>query len=456
MEPATQALLAFLLLFVVRYLRTAVGIYANITYKPIKSSRHSTISPGDVAVIIPTTYKNPLELIKCIRRILDCSPRQVFVVTSHAKTASLQMKLDFLCLGQHVQVIGVDKLNKRHQILAALPQVKASITVLADDDVMWPDNYLEYLLAIFENPKVGAGGTRQRVRRELIPTAMNFLGIGYLERRVWNNITTNAIDGSISTLSGRTAAYRTEILASDEFRHYFTNDTWLGKPLNSDDDKCLTRYVYSHGWSIVIQSDPRSIIETTVELDFWGYLSQCMRWARAHWRGNFTVMTNERYWCSRTYPWGWFVIYVCQFMTPALIFDGLLFALYSNFLSEVDASSSAKILAYAGLAIWVVFTKILKLLPHLCRHPSDIKFVPVAVLFSYFHGIINIWALLTLNVTHWGSQKLEDLEKPSKDGARRAAEGSGELDSLLANPSDQIACEDGQQRDDPGTRSSLL
>ncbi|KAK4903481.1 hypothetical protein LTR27_000412 [Elasticomyces elasticus] len=71
----------------------------------------------------------------------------------------------------------------------------------------------------------------------------------YHERRAWNNICTNAIDGSLSTLSGRTAAYRTEILQEPGLYNWLEHQT--------DDDKCLTRYVYSHGWRITIQSSPR-------------------------------------------------------------------------------------------------------------------------------------------------------------------------------------------------------
>ena len=58
--------------------------------------------------------------------------------------------------------------------------------------------------------------------------------------------------------------------------YYFQNDSWLGRKLNSDDDKCLTRYVFAHGWKIAIQFDERSIIETTLE-DNSTYIDQCLR-----------------------------------------------------------------------------------------------------------------------------------------------------------------------------------
>ena len=271
------------------------------------------------------TLKSPTKVLHCIHRVAQCNPARIIIVTAVAN-AHLVEDLCAASSIENVLVLSVEKLNKRNQMLVVLQEVKTDIIVFADDDVFWPDEYLTHLLAIFEDPAVGASGTRQRVRRNAQPNGWNFLGIAYLERRVWNNIATNAIDGSISTLSGRTAAYRSEILKTEEFAYYFANDTWLGRPLTTDDDKCLTRYVYSHGWRIAIQVS--TVIETTLE-DNWAYIEQCKRWARGHWRGNFIVMTNETYWRSLRYAWGAYVIYAGQFQTPSILWDaGLFFLLH--------------------------------------------------------------------------------------------------------------------------------
>ena len=399
------ALAFFVVVFVSRYVRTVVSMFTWITFKPKPIAEKPKYRSKDVTVVVPTTFKEPGELVKCLKSITSCSPAQLFVVTSNAN-----VKLAQTCCAlksfQTIRVLGVDKLNKRSQMLRALQEVQTKTTVFANDDIVWPSSrYLDYLLAIFEDPKVGAGGTRQRVCRRS-GNIWNFLGICYLERRVWNNVTTNAIDGSISTLSGRTVAYRTEILKTDEFSHYFMNDSWLGRKLNSDDDKCLTRYVYSHGWSIALQSDPRAIIETTLEEDT-KYISQCVRWARAHWRGNFTVMTNETYWRSWKYWWGAYVIYFGQFQTPALVVDGLQFWLLFK---TIEHSPGLIKPAFILLGLWIFLTKILKLTPHFVRHPRDLRFIPVSIAFSYLHGFINMYALCTLHVTGWGSQNLEQLE----------------------------------------------
>ena len=397
----------FVVLFVTRYLRTVVSIFTWNLYTPKPISEKPKYRSEDVTVIVPTTYQSPGELVQCLKSSMRCSPAAVLIVTSYAKLEVVKTCCAINFSGKTVRVLGVQKLNKRRQMLKALEEVKTSTTVFADDDVFWPVEYLDYLLAIFENPDVGAGGTRQRVRRNKEKINFwNFLGICYLERRVWNNVTTQAIDGSISTLSGRTAAYRTEILQTEEFLEYLVSDSWLGKKLNSDDDKALTRYVYSHGWDIAMQFDGRAIVETTLH-DNSKYLSQCMRWGRAHWRGNFTVMTNEAYWLSSRYWWGAYVIYFGQFQTPAFLVDGILISLLISGLRELPVYRT---LGAILLGSWILGTKVLKLIPHFRCHPEDLKFIPIAILFSYLHGIINVHALLTLYVTAWGGRNLDELK----------------------------------------------
>jgi cellulose synthase/poly-beta-1,6-N-acetylglucosamine synthase-like glycosyltransferase len=410
--------LALVLALAARYTRLFVGICANLTVKPFLVAATPSFPPQEVTVVIPTTFKTPDELAQCIGCIQSSNaPKEVFVVTGDSNVAAacaLVAANNF----SNVKVLGVAKLNKRTQLLAALSQVTTPITVFADDDVFWPQGYLPQLTAIFENSKVGAGGTCQRVRRNTtapVTGFWNILGISYLSRRVFNNITTNAIDGSISTLSGRTAAYRTAILKCPEFSYYFTHDTWMGRPLNSDDDKCLTRYVYAHGWSIAIQTS--TALETTVE-DNVQYLAQCLRWARAHWRGNFTVMMNETYWRSTKYAWGCYVIYASMFQTPSLFVDGAL--AYLLCLALTSCSSSVRLGCYALFAAFLFFTKVVKMVSHFKQHPGDIVWLPALIAFSYAHGFLNLYAVATMTTTVWGGKNLH-AESPTVEPKSEAA-----------------------------------
>lgn len=44
------------------------------------------------------------------------------------------------------------------------------------------------------------------------------------------------------------------------------------------------------------------------------------------------------------------------------------------------------------------FTKVVKLVGLFKRNPSDLMFLPVSILFGYFHGLIKLYALATLRI----------------------------------------------------------
>jgi cellulose synthase/poly-beta-1,6-N-acetylglucosamine synthase-like glycosyltransferase len=411
-----------LLCFLLRFTRLFVGICANIFYKPIPVPASPTyIVSRDVTVLIPTVFKNPSELAECIGRMIGrdgSGPKEIFVIVLESNVQPARELMDANSF-KNVTVLGVPKLGKRNQLLRALPIVQTEIVAFADDDVFYPDNYLQNLIAIFENPKVGAGGTCQRTRRTAgsswYPTNFwNILGISYLERRVFNNLTTNAIDGSISTLSGRTSAWRTKVLKCQGFYDHFVGSkaTFRGKKLDSDDDKSLTLWGYSQGWEIVIQ---RSVcLETTLE-ENPKYIHQCLRWARARFRGNFTVMSRASYWRSRKYAWGTYVIYFSMFQNPSLFIDIGFAYLLSKILAPCSPETQS--LCWILFLLWVLFTKLVRLIPHMMRHPSDLVWMPALILFGYFHSLLNIYALCTLTTTAWGGKDIPALNKtdPVKD-----------------------------------------
>jgi len=371
---------------------------------PIPIPQNSSLFPTDVTVVVPTNASNLLELVASLRSILACEPARVILVTAEGLVEKVKRIFKEHDVNTNiVEVISIKKLNKRSQMVAALKIIRTTVTVFADDDVIWPSQYLTYLLAPFEDTKVGAVGTRQRVRRQETSTLIHFLGTSYLERRSFMTCAFNAIDGSVSTLSGRTAAYRTNILKNEPFYHAFINSNWRGHLLNTDDDKFLTRWVFSHDWKIRIQPDERAILLTSLEETYTGYGHQCLRWARAHWRGNLVVMTKETYWFKQHW-WSFYAVYMASFQTPALIVDGFLLWLLYHALEGCD---DLQIIGLMYLALWIAFTKLVKLFPHFMRHPEDLRFVPASILFSYVHGIINLWALFTLHVTKWGSRNVE-------------------------------------------------
>lgn len=249
-------------------------------------------------MIIPTIHNAPEELIPSLRSILACRPLELILVTTADKFDKLQKVVSSLG-HDNVRVLCTMIANKRLQVCEAIPTVRTRITVMADDDVTWPPTLLPWLLAPFEDEAYGGVGTCQRVKRvppdsSLSEKIFNWLGAAYIERRNFEISATHNIDGGTSCMSGRTGAYRTEILNNADFLHGFRTEKWGKYILNADDDNFVTRWLVSHQHKTWIQYEPECEIETTLENSI-KFLYQCSRWARSNWRSNWTSLVRERY-----------------------------------------------------------------------------------------------------------------------------------------------------------------
>jgi hypothetical protein len=48
--------------------------------------------------------------------------------------------------------------------------------------------------------------------------------------------------------------------------------------------------------------------------------------------------------------------------------------------------------------IFMFVSKVVKLIGLFVREPSDLIFLPISILFGYFHGLIKLYALFTLRM----------------------------------------------------------
>ncbi|KAK8194381.1 Type 2 glycosyltransferase [Zalaria obscura] len=350
----------------------------------------------DVTVIIPTIDSDGDELRRTIEGCLATQPFEIIIVTIDANIKRA-MQMAAAINAKKIRVLSIAKANKRSQMCEAIPQVQTKITILADDDVIWPRTLLPWMLAPFEDPKMGGVGTSQRLKRPEKLTVWSFLGSLYLERRNFDCSACLHIDGGLPCLSGRTVAYRTNILQDEAFAYGFTHETWRTFQLNADDDNFITRWMYSHGYKIAMQYHKAAEVQTTLE-DSPKYLKQCLRWIRSNWRSNLTSMFVERhYWWTQ--PWTTYAVLQTTLTAWAFI-DPLLYFLFYKAAEDWPAESRRLVLL--AVAIWIfVFAKTVKLIGHFIRYPADIVLLPVSIMFGYVHGILKLCGLLTLSERAW-------------------------------------------------------
>jgi cellulose synthase/poly-beta-1,6-N-acetylglucosamine synthase-like glycosyltransferase len=411
--------LVFGFLFLFRYLRTVVHLVSFWSYRAAPVPDKPSLTPGDVTVILPTVDPENQDFLECIERCVANRPREIIIIAVGKQMAILTRRIvkPFSVKEQptKITVSWSHVANKRIQVAEAIPLVKTPITVLLDDHVFWRSNgFLKQVLAPFEDPKVGAVGTNKRVRRTdkgfNMRSFWNMIGAIYLERHNFEIRATNAVDGGVFVISGRTSAHRTIILQNPEFLPGFTNETFffgMFGPLNADDDNYITRFEVRRGWKIKVQYCEESLIETTLGT-YPKFLSQCLRWVRTTWRSNSaSLFTDRTVW--RSQPWCVYAVYVTSFFNFALFYDGALLWTLSR--TAFAADNSHAILALIG---WMFFTKMIKLAPYFLRETQDLVFLPGYFVFAYFHSLIKLYALLTFWSTNWGGRNLEAINEEGR------------------------------------------
>jgi hypothetical protein len=404
----------FLFLFVFRYLRLIVHIISYwLLYRPTPKPRKPHYRPRDVTVIVPTVEPENVDFVECLSSIISKRPKKlIIVVPSKEMVKSTEKTLTSSRLRSKkfpISVLRAVQANKRVQVACAIPHVRTAITIIADDHVFWRSpKFLSTILAPFEDPKVGAVGTNKRaLRTEQGITAVafwNVLGAIYLERQNFDVRATNALDGGVFVNSGRTSAHRTSILQSPGFLEGYLNERFffgLFGPLNCDDDNYITRYEVRHGWKIKIQHCPDGLMETPLGT-YPKFLSQCLRWARTTWRSNSaSLFTDCTVW--RRQPWCVYAVYLASFVNFALFYD---FALVYCFRQTTWTSTSAT----AYLLVWILASKLAKLIPYFFRQPKDLIFLPGYYAFAYFHSLMKLYALFTFWDMTWSGRQLDYID----------------------------------------------
>lgn len=412
-------LFGFLILFCWRYIRFIINVVGVWIYKPACSSEPvATYRPyKDVTVILPTIDPLGRDFQECLDACCRNLPAKVVIITAGHQLLNTT-RIVVAPFEEEYRTIEfvldcTDHANKRQQVGRAIPKVETSITVFMDDHVFWGPKLLYTILLPFQDPTVGIVATNKRVRREgglpLWRRCWNMLGALYLERHNFEIRATNAIDGGVFVVSGRTAAVRTEILRHPDFLPKYLNEKFLfGKcgPLAADDDNFITRFVVKHGWNIKVQYCGDACIETTVGVDspvVKKFLGQCTRWARTTWRSNSCALFTDRtVWWRQ--PYCVYAVYLTSFTNFAAVVDPLLMFLLTKTTWYGAVRHPALLLL--GLALWILLTKSVKVFPYYARHPKDIVLFPVYLLFAYFHSAIKLYALLTFYSCAWSGRDL--------------------------------------------------
>ncbi|CEI69311.1 hypothetical protein FVEN_g3944 [Fusarium venenatum] len=416
----------FCTVFVLRYTRLVGHLLGSWIYRAREVSPDPAFTRGDVTVILPTIDPHGPDFRECVESIFANHPACILVVTVgdplREECQAVLRKLSLDAPHTEVSVAALSEPSKRRQITHAMPNVTTPITIFADDHVFWPADFIPSVIAPFDDTHVGVVATKKRVRRTTPgqwswPSIVNFIACNYLERHNWELRTSNSIDGGVFVTSGRTAAYRTDFLNNADLLERFCQEKFFfgllgGDGLGPDDDNFLTREAMKKHWLIVFQDTEEATIQTT--LGEWPkFKDQLLRWARTTVRSN-PVMLRDPVFVYR-YPWSAFMVYWASLFNFAILWDVLLvFTLVKS--SNVGAADVILLL------IRMLWTKSVKLIPHLLEYPSDLPLMIFQILFGYVHSFIKLWAWITFWDCGWSGRNLEGVGQAELDTAFRKVE----------------------------------
>lgn len=277
--------------------------------------------------------------------------------------------------------------NKRQQVVHGFQEVDTEILIMVDDTAVWHPRFLEATLPAFASKKVGFVGTRKWVKRlprpydptinlfanlwtQYVAGFWNTMGGLYLVRHTFEIQATNAADGGVFCVSGRSSLIRTDIVKKDEFTKAFLNEyilrfqwfgwlawlAWFGKdfpgwgPVTADDDNFLTRWVIDHGKDVKMQSSEEATMTTVLGKYPLKFPEQCMRWSRTTFRQNPIALFVDR-----TIWWKWpltvWTTYFPWLYNAALFWDGL--AVYTLTQTALYAESSRPMALLCGLIVFI-------------------------------------------------------------------------------------------------------
>jgi hyaluronan synthase len=306
--------------------------------------------------------------------------------------------------------------EKRYSLTAGILTAIHPIVVLSDSDTLWEPDLLRHLVMPFADPWIGGVGTRQRVLAtdtSVWRRAADWM----LDAKYLTYVPAMARKGGVSCLSGRTVAYRRDVLL--DVLPDLTNETFFGRPCISGDDGRLTWLVLNKGYGTTYQQN--AVAWTMMPDTASAFFKQRVRWSRNAWRCYLRAIGR-----------GW--VFRQPLITRVSVLQGLIapFSLSIGFVFAGLAIARGDALAVAVWLVWITTGRGIRAIDHLRQTPRDIVLLPLMTAIVLFAmTAVRFWTLVTCNRQGWITRR-EDV---------RVAEGqdAGTLGAAFADQLDVIA-----------------
>lgn len=341
---------------------------------------------AECSVIAPAFREDPAILKAALRSWLWAGAAEVVIVLPEDEQHLLDGPLRELQDDPRVRVLLTADGAKRVCLTIGIQAATRPIVVLSDSDTLWEPDLLKNLLMPFADPAVGGVGTRQRV---LDPDSSVWRRAAdwMLDAKYLTYIPAMARKGAVSCLSGRTVAYRRDVML--DVLPGLLGETFWGRPCVSGDDGRLTWLVLNAGYRTAYQQN--AVAWTMMPDCASGFLRQRIRWGRNSYR------------CyGRAIFRGW--LFRQPMITRVSVLQGLLSPVSLSVGLGFVALSIARgdLLATAAWACWVTCGRGIRAFDHLRHNPRNLLILPLmTVLIVFVLTALKYVSLLTMNKQAW-------------------------------------------------------
>ena len=350
-------------------------------YKPIHNDFRTTTS-----VIVPSYREDPGVTIRCLETWLRENPDEIIMVVDLEDTDVLNALEPYEHANANLRVIPFKHEGKRSALGVGIREAKYEILVLTDSDTAWEAGLIREIQMPFIDPEVGGVSTRQNAH--LRDTSIWRIVADWLvNTRYLDYVPLEGMVGGVTCLSGRTAAYRRDVIAP--VHKYMEYEYFLGRLCVAGDDGRLTWLTLAQGYKTVYQGSARAWSMFPNKLH--AFIKQRIRWSRNSFRCYFTAMAQG---------WLWEQPLVTQIRVLQILFTPFtaFFMLSYVFLLAYQENWW---LFSVGL-VWLFVGRGIRSLSHLREHPRDIFALPLVTIMIVIIALpIKIYAFFTMNKHGW-------------------------------------------------------
>jgi cellulose synthase/poly-beta-1,6-N-acetylglucosamine synthase-like glycosyltransferase len=350
-------------------------------YAPTANAHHEPVS-----VVAPAFREDPDVLCSAVDTWLRAGAEEVIIVLPEDEPYNAERaRAAFAACGQ-VRILRTDDPAKRNSLTIGIGEATRPIVVLSDSDTLWEPDLLHHLVMPFADPSVGGVGTRQRV---LDPTSSVWRRAAdwMLDAKYLTYIPAMARKGGVSCLSGRTVAYRRDILL--DVLPGLKGETFWGRHCVSGDDGRLTWLVLNKGYQTVYQQN--AVAWTMMPDTARGFFMQRVRWSRNSYRCYLRAIFR-----------GW--LFHQPLITRVSVLQGLLapLSLTVGFSFAALAIARGDWLATVVWLCWITCGRGIRAFDHLRANPRNIVLLPLMTFLVLFvMTAIKYFTFFTMNKQAW-------------------------------------------------------